>query len=160
METVEAKVENDKDRLKIDFELRRDRPAHTGLTIALRPEATSAVSVSPVWISENAFGFLEPRVQRRCSQYGKLSHWGVTRVCREEWFAVIEDWQRLVCELERAETPGEYNQLVWFFSEEAKLDFSDHFDQLKADLSVLINKLHEWIHSTLATHQCILIEGI
>jgi hypothetical protein len=144
----------------IDLELRRTRPQHKGLNVELSPGRPPTSPSASAWVSEDAFGFLEPSVKRLCSNYREMSHWGVTEVRREEWLVIAEDWRRLALALDRADSPLDYADDVWLFSDEAKLEFSENFSALKIGLSKLIGDLDNWIYRTVTEHECIFIKGI
>jgi len=144
----------------ISLELLRDRPKNKGLKMELSSAPSAEPAASSVWVGEDAFGFLEPSINKCCADYKQFSHWGVTEIKWQEWLAIKEDWRRLASKLEEASTPHDYSETAWLPSQEAKPELSENFEAIKLGLSLLISELSGWIEGALAGGQSIFLRGI
>jgi hypothetical protein len=142
----------------IDFEVIYRRPLNRGLRIEL--SSIDPAASKSVWVSEGAFGFLEPSIKTHCEGYKEMSHWGVTEIRHEEWLMILDEWRQIAAELASADTAERYTRPVWFFSDEAKKEFREHFGVFKRNLIVLIQRLSEWIAQASGAGDPILMKGI
>jgi hypothetical protein len=113
-----------------------------------------------VWVSEDAFSFLEPAVRECCADYKQYSHWGITEIRRVEWPQLQRRWQGLADKLERASSADEYGENVWLGSDESKQDFREHFSSVKAGAVGMISELSSWIDGILAEQPSVFLKGI
>jgi hypothetical protein len=90
-------------------------------------------------VSEDAFGFLEPSVKQHCPRYRDMSHWGMTDVRREEWVAILRDWEWISKELEQ---PRHLNNMCGQCGDEAQSRFTTEFVDAKPRVIGFISELH------------------
>ena len=146
----------------IDCEIKPREKVTTGLTMELSPcDANNGemIESKSIFVSEAAFGFLEPSVEKYCSEYGTYAHWGTTRVSSEEWGFILEDWRLLAEELEHAVKPEEFTR-AHFVVLDVKRDFQKDFNSSKKALGLFINQLSAWIKQALEYCTVIVITGI
>lgn len=141
------------------FDLMSSR--QSGLMTELLPGSMTGHSAStgPIFVSEGAFGFLEPSVRKCCPRYTEMSHWGVTEISRAEWDAIIKDWQVLAGELGRAPAASDFTRSRFVFSD-VDQDFTEDFEAYRSGLMQLIHELSRWLENNLSSCQFIAIKGI
>jgi hypothetical protein len=144
----------------ITSDFQRDRPKDKVLMMELSSDAAPTPDTSSAWVSEDAFGFLEPSVQKYCAGYKEFSHWGLTEIRREEWLAIKEDWQRLAAKAARANTASEYNENVWLQSDGARNVLNENFSAVRSGLPQLVSQLSDWVESAMSGRQGIFLKGI
>jgi hypothetical protein len=142
----------------MNFEVKSKRPG--GLWIGLSSERSATSPNNSVWVTEDAFGFLEPSIAKFCTEYKEFSHWGLTQINRQDCLAILEDWRQLIIELEHVENSLQYTRIVWLNSDDAKRDFRNDFSGVRSRLAGLVKDLDVWIRHALADSECIFMHGI
>jgi hypothetical protein len=144
----------------INFCLMTKDQVTSGLVIELSPYPVGALaSPESVFVSEAAFGFLEPSIRKHCSRYTEMSHWGITEVDREEWLAVIAEWNLVETDLAKAVAFEDYSRPRFLFSDVAG-DFQEHFGSYREPLLALIAGLRSWFQGTLTSTASIAVKGV
>ena len=112
-----------------------------------------------ITVREGPFWFLEHSIHRRCADYRRYSHWGRTVIPRQEWSAVLADWQELKFRLQFAQLPIELGVLKSVPINDRRKFLSD-FPRNCRKLVSLIEQLMEWVNQELQTCDEISVLGI
>lgn len=143
----------------IDFSLGTAGQKARGLNIALSPGkyADKSSQQHALYVSENAFIFLESSIKRHSPKYAKpYSHWGITEISRQEWNYIISDWQQLKKDVAAATNAHE----LGIDLKELGREFDNGFDENKSALLAMIDQVIHWLHLTLRTYEQVSILGI
>ncbi|HEY5330965.1 MAG TPA: hypothetical protein VIJ79_13850 [Acidobacteriaceae bacterium] len=103
-----------------------------------------------VYVTEDAFAFLEPSIAVRWPTYCNFGHWGVTAINRESWQLIIEDWQNLGRIAEDAKAPEAICRAVTIPMEvahEVRANFQDCRQGVASMMRTLIPLLREMLES-------------
>lgn len=110
-------------------------------------------------IHEDAFWPLEPAIRRFCDRYVPDSHYGVTAISRDQWIAILAEWERLADLADHAVLPIEIAQLR-ALSVHLRREFFRDFRRNCAKLSRLIRRLTAQLRDVLQSYDEISILGI
>ena len=145
----------------MDFRILKGRDGRGGLVMRLLPgRYRGAASFDEaITVREGAFWFLEHSIHQRCADYRKYSHWGLTVIPREEWPAVLADWQELKIRLQSARLPIDLGVLKSLPIDHRR-EFLSDFPRNCRKLVRLIDQLTQWVDQELKTRDEISLLGI
>ncbi|HLJ86503.1 MAG TPA: hypothetical protein VKZ53_06750 [Candidatus Angelobacter sp.] len=146
----------------IAFNLKTGAQKHGGLNIGLCPGIYEGKQSREkcIYVSEAAFGFLEPDMRKHSSKFARpYSHWGITEISRDEWQAILRNWNLLRQEFAMANTIEEICH-IHPVGLDRKDEFGNDFDRNKFALLKMIDELSDWVSVRLVENDQITVLGI
>jgi len=145
----------------MDFRLKKLRPGHAGMHLGLCSglyRGTESLS-NAINIAEDTFWFLEPGIKKNCPRYSSMSHYGLTAISREEWFSILDEWDRLRDELVIASLTTDIPTLR-SVPRYARREFVSDFPRNCAKLAKMIGQLSMWMRIELQLNEHVSVLGI
>jgi hypothetical protein len=110
-----------------------------------------------VFLSEEAFSYLEPVIQRHESRF---DHYAFTEISKSTWMKIVADLERLTEKLGEAEAVGDLERDVGFFFSESAREFAKDFRTNANRLSKVTRELMIWLQEQLQKEDCVSVLGI
>ena len=145
----------------MDFRIKKGRDGRGGLVVRLLPGRYQGAASfdEAITVREGPFWFLEHAIREECSDYRSYSHWGRTVIPRDEWPAVLSDWQDLRLRLQSARLPLDLGILKSVPIDDRR-QFLRDFPRNCRKLVLLIDQLALWVSQDLQTSHEISLLGI
>ncbi len=122
------------------------------------PEDSSAKQRS-IFISEAAFGFIEPCITACWPKYRDFGHWGTSRIPAAVWLRINERLTDLESSLHTLLDPDSVVGVGFIFAEVREL-FSKEYSSIRPELIQMIYELKEWIDKAVVGKEYITIVGV
>jgi len=147
--------------MKIDFALKSKAQVRGGLIMELAPDMLddSIAIEESVYLSENAFGFIERCITKCWPAYANYGHWGRSKIPVDTWRDIVNLLLELRANLVEARTPDEVIGLGFIFDDVRKAFHSD-FGNMRLAISKMITELVSWLESKMPICSHITIIGI
>jgi hypothetical protein len=149
--------------MTIDFRLRskEQMAGRRGLTMQLIPglPADEVAIKDSVFVSEDAFGFVEPIITRCWPKYSGYAHWGVTTIPVYSWNEILISTKRLINSLLTAANAKDIEGIGFLF-EYVKDEFFENFTLIRHQLSSMLEELMAWLEIRMRYCEFITISGI
>jgi hypothetical protein len=145
----------------MDFRLKKRRTGHAGLNMGLFPGLYHEVGSGKdaIHIGEDPFWLLEPAIKKHCARYSNMAHYGRTDIPREEWFRILDEWDRLRNQLVIALLTTDI-QTLRLVPRYARREFVRDFHRNCLKLAKMIGQLSVWMRRELQLNDHISIHGI
>ncbi len=109
-----------------------------------------------VFLTEEAFGFIEPIVYRHMPAY---DHYAFTEILKSVWGHIIVDVRGVTERLGVARTPRDLPELGYFF-ETTRTNFERDLGLNCVTLARTLRELTEWVVDTLERNDCVSVLGV
>jgi hypothetical protein len=140
-----------------------------GLTIQIAQGHQSTQGQAPsIYLTDEAFSFVEPSLFRHAAQYGNMSRWGVTEVSRSEWQLIVDELKHLSAQFSNGQKPLPAD-FIWVHTADLDSDvetdsvaFSHRFDDPPTlrKLSEFLVGVADWVERTAQSEKVLTVFGV